>query len=1583
MALSADEAKTRLAAVANENWNDDRHARLAALPRKLRPVAEAVFREFKWGGSPDSDAQRAFGALSARDRKRVFEAAAPGRGDLLEGAWQICERLPYQTGWGRRPFRAPGQPSLLLANRIQVARSTAYALGKYEGGTAWIAAWSGHVGQGLGPALAAAIDSGDKVVYETLVDIINGTHPFGVVSANAIRALLIAERSDGWDVIERLLLAAQRQEGIRQSVFEAIDESHPDVLSRFLHVIQEHNLGRFASAARAIAVWMGVDADVADQKQVQAILNVVTSTMADPPKATSDNPTVAYAQVWAMAVTDVGKAVRLATDMAQHADPGVRMAATHLLAQAHLESVVPMLVGLLHDPDRRVAARAFLGLRYQRINLESVSLEGYLKRIDKPRTLEPLVWEWMTLSEDPSQVIRMMFESDRIAPIDVHQHLPRMDADTRASYVRHLSQETGEPVRQAMVTLANDRAQYVTRTVFEYLEAAGIKPDEAPTFEALLTRKTGGTRSAAVTLLLNQKDKDAIASAERLLASRNRQQRLGGLDVLVQLRNADRATEAAIDLVERFGSERTLHEDEQRLVSVMTTEHKEYTLDDGLGLFDPADRTEPIDPNPVRIKPTTKGHQRLLESAVALVETYKDLPVQVTRWHGTEEELYGNIRWLPNPTAQSVPEDGVLFDEWDQWLAQASVSDFDLERCLATFANTHFDKHAALGRKLLPQAAKEIGFAEIVERSMWWLWLKHGTTAGIEFWIDGAENALAAIPSADRRDPFTEVKGYYSRPIDWRSSSRLIHWLNCVGTAASLRPDLVTDDIVRRMWNLYRWLDEPGSSENRLRPGLGLVVQARELGAATRADVIDHLIGFKPKRQGYWSRNHHADLATVSRRRVAAAHADLQPLVAEIRDRLIEVELQRGDVATPASEPALDLRSVPGADKVVELVAALGRSSLVRGWSWDGAQKASVLSKLIRVSHPAETDTPASFAELATAAKISEKRLLELAFYAPQWGRYVEHAIGWDGLDDAVYWIHAHTKDGRWSVDQDIRDEWIAEISSRTPLSANDLVDGGVDVEWFHRVLNKVGAERWETLLKYVKFASGGGGHKRAELFGEALRGQVTVKDLAKRIADKRHQDSVRALGLVPLGNEDDLLGRYQTIQEFRRGSRQFGAQRQQSEGRAADIALENLARTAGFPDPVRLQWDMEILELADLSAGPVNTTVDDYTFTLSIDDTGKAKLATVRGDKALKSVPAKHRKHPEVAAMRARSTALRKQVSRVRQSLESSAIRGDIIGPDELQRLHSHPLLRPMLGASMFVQPSGRLGLPNANGSKLVDATGKSFAVGVKGVRLAHPVDLLASDDWATWQHRFFVDELVQPFKQVFRELYVLTDAESSDGKKSSRYAGHQLNPSQARGIFSNRGWVSHPDGYTMKTFHGDGLTATVISDLGLFTPAEAESPVIEYVVFNDRDSGDLVDLTKVPPRLFSETMRDLDLVVSVAHAGGVDPEASASTTEMREALVRETAMLLGLDNVRFSSQHVIVDGSIANYSIHLGSGQVHKQPGGAVCIIPISAQHRGRLFLPFADDDPRTAEVVSKVVMLARDDRIKDPTILSQLVR
>jgi hypothetical protein len=45
------------------------------------------------------------------------------------------------------------------------------------------------------------------------------------------------------------------------------------------------------------------------------------------------------------------------------------------------------------------------------------------------------------------------------------------------------------------------------------------------------------------------------------------------------------------------------------------------------------------------------------------------------------------------------------------------------------------------------------------------------------------------------------------------------------------------------------------------------------------------------------------------------------------------------------------------------------------------------------------------------------------------------------------------------------------------------------------------------------------------------------------------------------------------------------------------------------------------------------------------------------------------------------------------------------------------------------------------------------------------------------------------------------------------------------------------------------------------------------------------------------------------------------------------------------------------------------------------VHSQHRGRIFLPFADDDPKTAEVISKVMLLARDSELRDPNLLDQI--
>ncbi len=840
----------------------------------------------------------------------------------------------------------------------------------------------------------------------------------------------------------------------------------------------------------------------------------------------------------------------------------------------------------------------------------------------------------------------------------------------------------------------------------------------------------------------------------------------------------------------------------------------------------------------------------------------------------------------------------------------------------------------------------------------------------------------------------TGALGHQTGQAAWRDTGGLRGWMTLAQSHQAHFAEVWTDEQRRRWWRLMHWMDRPLENSSRMRPGLASLLEAEALGEANETDLFDQLIGPRPQQnRGYYSgAGEFSEIRALSGRRGSPqleAHPALQEAFEKVRARVLDVELTRGELPTAASAPALALRSAEGTATLLRLLRALGKDGFSRGHAYgaSGTTKGAVFSHLARISFPAASDTAEEFARRTKEAKIDAKRLIELAVYAPQWAGFVQRALGWPEFAEAVWWLHAHTKDAQWSVDKEIRELWTAQAAERTPLSAQSLLDGAVDVAWFARVHAALGAERWNQVSDAAKYASGGGGHKRAQAFADAMLGQLSKEVVLPRILEKRNRDAVRTLGLIPLekgkAREADLLERYQVMQEFLRGSRQFGAMRQASEKTAVAVGMENLARTAGYPDPVRLEWAMEAQSVADLAAGPVSASAGDVTLTLSINPWGSPELSVTRRGKLLKAIPPAAKKDPALAALAARKTEIERQASRMRLSLEGAMCRGDEFSGGEMVKLLEHPVLAPMLRSLVLVGPDGLAGYPAAGGSALEGLGGMLAAVDKKvQVRLAHLHDLFQTGQWHEWQHECFTRERIQPFKQVFRELYVLTDSEKDDHSRSQRYAGHQVNKSQAYALLGKRGWVGNPyEGDVRRTFHDADITALLDFDMGYTTPAEVEGLTIERVLFTKRGDWKTLPLEQVPPRVFSEAMRDLDLVVSVAHQGGVDPEASASTVEMRSALLREACTLMKLGNVRLQNSHALIDGQLGTYSVHLGSAIVHRQPGGHLCIVPVHSQHRGRLFLPFADDDPRTAEVLSKVLLLSKDTEIKDPVILEQI--
>ena len=694
----------------------------------------------------------------------------------------------------------------------------------------------------------------------------------------------------------------------------------------------------------------------------------------------------------------------------------------------------------------------------------------------------------------------------------------------------------------------------------------------------------------------------------------------------------------------------------------------------------------------------------------------------------------------------------------------------------------------------------------------------------------------------------------------------------------------------------------------------------------------------------------------------------------KIVDYVVQNELKRGDSPTIYSKSLHKIYRIEGIDYLVQILQALGKETLDRTsyyWGGDDSKKA-VLSHLLKVCYPTEKDNSKELAKKLKGTDITEQRLVEVAMYASQWLEIIETYLGWKGLTSGCYYFQAHMSD----VSKDKE----GLIAKYTPISIDDLRDGAFDIDWFKSAYKELGEKKFEMLYNSAKYISDGAKHSRARMFADAVNGKLNLKETEKKIEDKRNKDLVASYSLIPLlkDKQKDALHRYQFLQKFLKESKKFGAQRRASEAKAVNISLENLSRNMGYSDVTRLIWNMETALINEMKEYFEPKKLDDVDVYIKIDDLGQSEIIYEKAGKELKSLPTKLKKDKYIEAIKEVHKNLKEQYRRSRKMLEEAMEDGTEFYGYEIENLMTNPVIAPILKSLVFKMDKN---LGYYVDKKLKSVNKKSVAVKDDSfLKIAHCFDLFESGDWATYQKDIFNRELKQPFKQVFRELYIKT-ADEKGRDKSLRYAGHQVQPTKTVALLKTRRWIIDGQEGLEKVYYKENIIAKIYALADWFSPADIEAPTLEEVQFFDRKTFKPILIDNVPDLVFTEVMRDIDLVVSVAHIGDVDPEASHSTIEMRKAIIEFNCKLFKLKNVKFSENHVLIKGERAEYSIHLGSGLIHQKAGSAINVLPVHSQHRGRVFLPFIDDDPKTAEIMAKVILFAQDEKIKDVFILEQI--
>ena len=180
----------------------------------------------------------------------------------------------------------------------------------------------------------------------------------------------------------------------------------------------------------------------------------------------------------------------------------------------------------------------------------------------------------------------------------------------------------------------------------------------------------------------------------------------------------------------------------------------------------------------------------------------------------------------------------------------------------------------------------------------------------------------------------------------------------------------------------------------------------------------------------------------------------------------------------------------------------------------------------------------------------------EIIPYLNRFG-FAEEIMKWPGLKCAVWFFHAH-------INETFSAEKETEVAMYSPITPQQFNDGAFDKEWFMQAYAELGEKRFQILYKSAKYiTSGSNQHRRSQLYSDAVLGKLDAASLKQEIIDKRNQEKLRCYPLIPIGENqpDEALRRYEFLQKFLKESKQFGAQRRDSEKKACATAMENLAK--------------------------------------------------------------------------------------------------------------------------------------------------------------------------------------------------------------------------------------------------------------------------------------------------------------------------------------------------------------------------------------------------------------------------------------
>lgn len=1281
--------------------------------------------------------------------------------------------------------------------------------------------------------LAEELSLENSVIEEAVENILFDEHQGSFFGYPLIRGIFKSTNARLHEALGKLLVAAARQEGLRQAIVENIDHGTLEAQLTIMKLIQEHQLTRFSSVIRAIDTWMGLGYNsFENQKVTEEVLLIAIQAIEDNhfvlELLESERTIDIYVALWAISTKDYTKLDTILPELLKR-EKHIQLTTLAFLKNLGKVSFTAQFVKDLILTTKDIELFTFAWGNFLNVNNYINSeyawdndwvkdLQKFMQENTQLQGIEYLLFEqleWVkseltkdgiTITGKPlSFVYAHLSLEDLISTQIILAHylqdeelfqriIANADSYSPTSRIGLLNiycldNTTTQGKRDFLFSSLRDRSSINRSLALKKIQSLTPTDDEILKIEDLLANKSGSLRKEAISLLKLQSQEKILQSAKRLIQDKKQLKRLGGLELLLEASKEYHLTSKQItalcDLLPKItNTEQVL------LDQLLTSDVPKYNEENGFALYIPHSPIQYDSISNIDIKMNdVEAWQQLvplylqetmplerffdydieklllkLEQLIQLLdanaqyeyETYQwsDTPITTTLGQTfnvvaskTENNRNASLDVYPIPdeilqwikTSNFSAEDLAYFNFYNTLseypaahelseAAQALIAPFfnyaEIKKLVAKFHAIKYQRTMKQIFTVLSQKLDTISGEQELHKKAIALLKEHSPEFNaFEQAIGIMLQLLTQIPSEQWK---LEVRdeGYYY----YHSTSTLVDLDvidafvdRCVSDYTTygeyVKMLAINEELTKRMQkeqyspsiynlNLFQYLDAFNA---------GLFTQ-------------DHLF------EAIFTNTLASDILVAPNKlteRYQESFEDLSKFFAvreQAIDRILEIELMRGDIPTAVTKLTSSISYVEGIDYFLKILQALDGEKLARGYIWQAETKKDVFSRLLASCYPKKDETAQQLKYAWEKTDISKERLIEAMMYNQHWIDLVSEVISWEGLKESAWYFIAHTTDYL----SDFAKDQIALFSS---ITAEDFRDGAFDLAWFQSAYQTLGAKQFKLVYDAAKYASEGANHRRAQLYSDTAIGKLSPKPLMEEIRDKRNKDKLRALGLIPLKKSDkkDALTRYQFIQQFIKDSKQFGAQRRVSEARAASIALENLARNAGDGETTRFTWRMELAAFKDIKHLFDAQQIEHITAHLQIEEDANVSIIVEKDGKRLKNIPTALKKQEQVLALQEARKELQEQYKRARPALEQAMELETRFSAEELINLLEHPILAPLLQKLVFKNDE-HFGWLTEDGLKLLSDEIVSLAP-TATLTIAHPYHLLEGGQWRQWQ--------------------------------------------------------------------------------------------------------------------------------------------------------------------------------------------------------------------------------------------------------